>query len=663
MAPLSRLSSIPILLWLITAVVCEGIQRQPWSFKPVADPALPKVLNVRWPSDDLDRFVLARLEEKKLAPQRIADQYTLLRRASFDLTGLPPTPSEIAAFVNDPATTREAFAKVVDRLLKSPRFGERWARHWLDASRYADSVGQTWNAPFLYAHRYRNYVIDAFNQDKPYDRFIREQVAGDLLPARDDDEKRSNLTATGFLTLGSMKLVLPFGEEFRLERADDQIDVTTRAMLGLTFSCARCHDHKYEPISQRDYYALAGVFWSTATWPGQRNRGGGGPKGYVDQTYALSASGSVATQTQTTATRSAPNMMSPAMNAQYVKNGQWTGIHVNDPNRIMGVSESTIADCAVRIKGEPYQRGPLVKRGSFSISGLPELGRIPANASGRRQLADWIASTNNPLTARVMVNRVWQHLFGRGIVPTVDNLGSSGERPSYPELLDHLATRFMRDGWSLKKLIRAILLSRTYQMSSATYANNTLIDEANTHLWRASARRLEMESIRDTLLFVEGTLRPGAPPGIPVAGNGGKGRYGRTRSLLDINSHWRTIYLPVLRDLLPKMYGVFDFPNPSQIKGQREVTTVPPQSLYLLNNELPIRAARGLTNRVLANVRLRNNTARIQYAWLLALSRPPTANELRASTEFLGQLAGDENYRWQTLLQGLLATTEFRYVK
>ena len=663
------------LAWLMVAVTCHAVQRQPWSFEPVAKPAIPKVLNVRWPADDVDRFILVRLEDKKLAPNADANRYTLLRRATFDLTGLPPSPADLVSFINDSDPLDRAFAKVVDRLLESPRFGERWGRHWLDAVRYADSVGQTWNAPFVYAWRYREWVIDAFNADKPYDRFVREQIAGDLLPAKDADERRDNLVATGMLTLGSVKLILPYSDEALLDRVDDQIDVTTRAFLGLTVSCARCHDHKYDPVQQKDYYALAGIFWSTETWPGQRNRGGGGPKGYVDQEMTLTLAANPAGSAPKNGTRpvaarsaSAPSMMVPAMSS-YTKDGQWTGIHAFDPERANGVSEGTVENCAIRIDGEPYARGAVVARGAIGIPGLPKLPSIPANASGRAQLAGWIASRENPLTARVMVNRIWQHLFGRGIVTTVDDFGSTGEPPSYPELLDHLATRFMEEGWSVKKLIRALMLSRVYRMNSDTNPNNNLIDEANTKLWRMEPRRLEVEAIRDSLLFVGGMLRLERPPGIQLAGNGGKGRYGRTRSLLDINSPYRTVYLPILRDLLPEMHEIFDFPNPSQIKGQREVTTVAPQSLFLLNNDLPIRAAGQVAARLLRSSSLSNDAQRIQSAWLMTLGRPPSATEIRAAIEFMNGLesagtgADAAQYRWTAMVQSLLAATEFRYVR
>jgi hypothetical protein len=666
-----------VLLAVLNAGLCQGVQRQPWSFTAISNQAPPSVLNIRWPQDDLDRFILARLETRKLAPQRDADRYTLLRRVTFDLTGLPPAPAAIAAFVNDPALLKDAFAKVTDRLLKSPRFGERWARHWLDAVRYADSVGRTWNAPFVYSYRYRDYVIDAYNADTPFNQFVRQQLAGDLLPAKDGQSRRKHITATGFLTLGSVKLILPYGDEFRLDRVDDQIDVTTRAFLGLTVSCARCHDHKYDPIAQRDYYALAGVFMSTDTWPGQRNRGGGGPKGYVDQEMALglptggSTTGATAPQRRPTSGFSAPKvsgqMMVPSAPTR-TANGQWTGIHAFDANRVMGVSEGRPENCAVRVKGEPYNRGAIVRRGAVNIPGLPGLPAIPAAASGRLQLADWIASTNNPLTARVMVNRVWQHLFGRGIVPTVDDFGSTGERPSHPALLDHLAGRFMENGWSVKQLIRTLILSRTYRMSSDTYPNNTLIDQSNTLFWRMEPRRLEVEAIRDALLQVGGILRLERPPGIQLAGNGGKGRYAKTRSLLTLNSPYRTVYLPILRDLLPEMHEVFDFPNPSQIKGQRDVTTVAPQSLFLLNNELPVRAAGQLARRLLQNPRLRDDTTRLQSAWLATLGRLPEASEIQATLDFMKSLeAGNPAdalaYRWTAAIQALLTTTEFRYVR
>ncbi len=433
-----------LLMLLASGAGAPAADTPHWSFVPVSKPAIPAVKNAAWLRDGVDVFILAKLEAAGLAPSPDADRATLLRRASFDLTGLPPTPEEFAAFLRDPAGEDAAFAKVVDRLLASPRFGERWARHWLDVVRYADSVGRTWNSPFLYAWRYRDWVIDSLNEDKPFSVFASEQIAGDLLPARTAAEKRSRLTGTGLLALGALPLQESGSQQFALDRVDDQIDVTSRAFLGLTIACARCHDHKTDPISQRDYYALAGVFQSTDTLSGGQRGAYVDPELHhrlpVDNTPAAQVPGAGGVKKLTplsgpaTMTMSNDSISRGAMGAD--------GRYAVNPNLAMGVTEGGIADCAIRIKGEANQPGDMPKRGDLRIPGLPALPKIADKESGRLALAQWIASPANPLTARVAVNRIWGHLFGRGLVRTVDDFGSTGENPTHPELLDHLALRF-----------------------------------------------------------------------------------------------------------------------------------------------------------------------------------------------------------------------------
>src|SRR5262245_34225652 len=425
----------------------------PWSFQPLARPKVPAVSDAAWPRDDIDRFVLAKLEAAKLSPNPDADCTALIRRLAYDLTGLPAGERELEA----------AYEALVDRYLDSPRFGERWGRHWLDVARYADNTGRAWNAPLTYAWRYRDYVIDAFNDDKPYDRFIIEQLAGDLLPARTVAEERENRIATGFLALGAHDLQTLSHEQFVLDGIDDQIDVTTRAFLGLSVACARCHDHKYDPVTMRDYYALAGVFYSTTMLPGvahQRDSGGGG---YVNPAKLQVLS--------TAAGRPAAGASGTHSMDDYQERwraGERRILFTTDPNLAMGVEARTPRDCEIRQKGEPADRGEAPPRGDLRISGLPRLPSVPDDASGRLELARWLTSVENPLTARVMVNRVWQHLFGDGLVRTVDDFGVNSQPPVQRELLDHLATRFREDGWSVKRLIRAFVLSRTYRQSSAT---------------------------------------------------------------------------------------------------------------------------------------------------------------------------------------------------
>jgi hypothetical protein len=648
----------------LTVVACaEDSSPLPWSFAPVKKPAIPAVNNTAWLKDGVDVFILARLEAAGIKPNPDADRATLLRRATFDLTGLPPTPDELAAFLHDAAPDDVAFAKVLDRLLASPRFGERWGRHWLDVVHYADSVGRTWNAPFLYAWRYRDWVIDSFNEDKPFPLFATEQIAGDLLPARTAAEKRSHLTGTGFLALGALPLPESGSEQFALDRVDDQIDVTTRAFLGLTVSCARCHNHKTDPIRQRDYYALAGIFYSTDTLSG-------GQRGSYVDTELLHrlpvdniATAAARAPKNAGAVVPDPSVMMASPKAQ-ISGGAMDakGFYQTNYNLAMGVTEGNLRDCAIRLKGEPSQTGDTPRRGDLQLPGLPKFGAIGEKESGRAELAQWITSPDNPLTARVAVNRIWLHLFGRGLVPTVDDFGMTGEKPTHPGLLDHLALRFVEGGWSVKKLIRAIMLSRTYRDSSATDPARLQADGANNLYWRMSPKRLEMEAIRDSMLQVGGQLSFDRPDGIQVAGNGGKGKVAPTRSLLDETASFRTVYLPVLRDLQPEIYKILDFPEPTQIKGQREVTTVPAQALFFLNSRFATEVARRAGERLLDDASLRTDDARVSRAYLTILGREPAAEELQDARTFLSSFNDTPAARWSSLCQALMAGTEFRYV-
>jgi hypothetical protein len=606
---------------------------------------------------------LTRIEVAGLKPNQDADRQTLIRRLAYDLTGLPPTPSEVDAFLADKSADDKALAKVVDQYLSSPRFGERWGRHWLDVARYADSVGRSWNAPFLYAWRYRDYVIDAFNRDKPYDRFITEQLAGDLLPARSIEEEREQRIATGFLTLGSVPLQEGRREQFLMDRVDDQIDATTRGFLGLTVACARCHDHKYEPVTTRDYYALAGVFYSTRTLSGQGTIAGEeNSKDYVNAHLLVTLPRPRGTPVPVPAANEI-HTMTDYMNV--ARSGTRTGIrYTYDADRAMGVTEGRMRDCDIRVKGDPYDTKPAPPRGDLRIPGLPAVARAPASASGRLQLARWIASKENPLTARVMVNRVWLHLLGRGLVTTPDDFGFTGEKPTHPELLDHLATRFVDDGWSVKKLIRAIVLSRTYRVSGGGQKDASEKDPSNQLYWRSNLRRLELEPLRDSLLHAAGRLTFERPEGIPVSGSGGKGRGAAAHSVFPADAPYRTVYHPVLRSLLPDLYGAFDFPDPCQIAGQREVTTVAPQALFFLNGEFVMDCARKCAELLLKEPGL-SDTERVRLAYRRLLSRPPTTDEVKDALELLGddRTPATALRRWSILTQALMATADFRYVR
>lgn len=631
----------------------------PWSFRPVTNPRPPQVADAAWARDDLDRFILAKLDAAGLKPNADADAAQLIRRLSFDLTGLPPTVEELQRW--EQSVQRGQLSAFVDSLLASPRFGERWARHWLDIVRYADSVGRNWNAPFTYAWRYRDYVIDALNADKPYDRFLTEQIAGDLLPAKSLDERRQNLIATGLLALGSLDLQALDREQFYLDGVDDQIDVISRAMLGLTISCARCHDHKYDPVTMRDYYALAGIFYSTKILSGTPYRGQG--SGYVDPDALVVLP--VLQRGKAVAPALVPGVHSMSDYQSIWSTGKRDIRFTTDPNLAMGVSDDEILDCAVRVKGDPHDRGPAPPRGDIKIVGLPPLAKPSAQASGRVELARWITSPKHPLTARVLVNRVWQHLLGQGLVSTPDDFGVTSEPPSHPELLDHLASRFVAEGWSLKKLIRTIVLSRTYQLSSSTREHpGNEIDPQNVLCWRANLRRLEFEPLRDSLLAAGEQLSFTRPEGVQVAGIGGKSQRSQVHSLLALDDSCRSVYLPVIRARVPESFSTFDFPDPCQIAGRREVTTVAPQALFFLNSSFVSDCAATTAERVLKAAT--TDAARITWLYRQLFGRSATTDESAAAMKLLGDLStagSTPPAAWTTLVQGLMASAEFRYLR
>lgn len=629
-----------VLLLGISAFAAEKHDNPtPWSYLRLQRPAIPTTKDLAWPKDDLDRFILVRLEKENLRPIGDASRAMLIRRASFDLRGLPPSQTEIGAFLRDPSSDDIAFAKVVDAFLQSERFGERWARHWLDVVRYADSVGRVWNAPFLYAARYRDWVIDSLNEDKPYNRFVAEQIAGDLLPATTVLQRRDQIVGTGMLALGSMNVQEGDYEQYLLDQVDDQIDVVGRAFLGLTLACARCHDHKTEPITMRDYYALAGIFYSSRTLSGTPNRNDGVAGGYV------SPEALVDLPTELDEAVGPPQKLPAGIHSmddiRELGNPKQTIRYDHDPHFCMGVIDGEIKHCEIAIGGDPHDRDTAPNRGELKLPALPPMPKVPAQSSGRLEFAQWLTQPTHPLTSRVMVNRLWQHLFGEGLVRTPDDFGITGADPTHPELLDHLAIRFVTNGWSVKKMIREMMLSRTYRL--ATTGNPEHPDAGNKLRWRQNPKRLELEPLRDTLLQLAGQLTFDRPEGIQVAGTGGKGRHGITRGLLSVEEPYRTIYLPVVRDNIPELFSTFDFPGPTQIKGQRDVTTVAPQALFFMNNPLAEQLADQIAEKAGKD---------LQTAYTLILGRKPTPEEIAEST----------NLDLQTLVQALLGTAEFRYV-
>ena len=642
----------------------------------------------------IDAFIETKLKENKLTPSPEAEPVVLLRRLYFDLIGLPPTPEEVAAFLNMSPTSDKTYEQIVDKLLKSPRFGERWGRHWLDVARFAESNGRESNLTFPHAWRYRDYVIDAVNADVPFDRFITEQIAGDLLPAKDDAERARLLIATGFLAFGAKGLNEMSKAQFAADLADEQLDTVTRAVMASSVACARCHDHKTEPFSMEDYYSLAGIFKSTqtfyGTWIDSENNNGSHlirlpdlpgqlipnrpltaerVKQLKEQRAQLDAEEKAQHEYAIKAKLEGRDisgefykMLSNAIRIIWTRGGIDGALEkVDDQGRAlplcMGVQEGKTQDSKLYERGEIAHPVKAVPRGFPRV--IEFSGKMPKQQSGRLELAQWLTSREHPLTARVMANRVWRHLFGAGIVRTVDNFGFSGERPSHPELLDHLAIRLVDSGWSVKALIREIVLSRTYQQASTHRADVFDQDPDNRLLWRANKRRLDAEVIRDSMLAVAGVLDPSRRPGSLVAELDGQ-----SVSLIGFNtqlppdldgSKRRSIYLPVLRDNLPDVLEQFDVANPNLVTGDRDVTNVPLQALYLLNSRFVQAQASALAKRV------QLSADRIQCAFDLCFNRPPDAQEIELAKDFFRGRSTDDLKVLAAFCQSLLSSAGFRF--
>lgn len=937
--------------WGATAVVSQAKQEKYWAFVPPVAPAAPAVKNAAWVRSPIDAFILAGLEAKGLAPAKVADKRTLIRRASYDLTGLPPTPAEVRDFLAD--SSPDAFAKVVDRLLASPRYGERWARHWMDVARYADSNGLDENLVYKNAFRYRDYVISAFNKDKPFDRFLTEQLAGDLLPAPDLKTQIENWTATGFLTLGAKMLAEDDPMKMEMDIVDEQLDTTVRAFMGLTIGCARCHNHKFDPIPQADYYSMAGIFKSSKTmenfkvvakWhefvlapkedrdklaahearveaknkeigkitkaqnemlataakkrvgayllaaarvrhdeeirvapvesaPGaivraagsfdagnvprelvkkkpnvpkdvkgpyfaeykinvpaageyqidvqEEEKGAGtadlwvngvwmkrgadpvqnreaspetggwsyvaivplragantirlehasrfpyfetllvakntlavAPKsvvqiatqfgvnpGFLEQMvdYLKRSDGAVASPLYaweilgTRAPISAWNSPASklfagftgtapeAVAAHYEKlflAAMEKGKENTDPGlktlyeflaekfgpfrapdnarryyavdvrtqltalgeelkaleaatpdypRAMGVTEGAkIDDLAIHLRGSHWTLGEKVPRRFLSALGGDKVS-IPTDRSGRLELAQWMTRPEHPLTARVISNRMWRWHFGRGIVPTVDNFGRLGEKPVNQPLLDWLAVEMVKNGWSMKALHRTMMLTSTYQMSSAFDAKANEADPDNTLLWRMNRRRLEAELVRDGIMEVSGGLKKDYSGGTILkykdrqyVANTSKG------GDVDYDRPIRAVYVPVVRSSMYQLFSAFDLPDPAVSNGDRDATVVAPQALFMMNGSVMLQHSRIMAKGLLARSDL-DDAGRVREAYERALTRPATAGEVDLALSYVARMQtawkGDRESAWQSFCKSLLASNEFIYI-
>jgi hypothetical protein len=642
-------------------------QRRWWAYQPVRPVPPPEVKDQTWVRTEIDRFILAQLEKHGLPPAQQARRQTLIRRATFDLTGLPPTAEEVQAFVTDSAP--DAFEKVVDRLLASPAYGQRWGRHWLDVVRYADyhdgnAKARDLTCEPLNAWRYRDWVVSAFNRDLPFDQLIVHQIAGDLLPNPDgQDFYADGLVATTFLTNGCWDRGDSDKEKMVSDMVDDQIDTVGKAFLGLTLGCARCHDHKFDPVSQTDYYGLAGIFYSTRILQTLGAKGGN----YTLQRIPLATKAVLAR-------RDGQLKQLGTIKAKLAELDKKTPKPAaTDTERVALVKERDklqaellpepplaetaqeggtpgglfpkIQDVPLHIRGSYTRLGPVVPRhlpAFFAGSQQPKI----VSGSGRRELAAWVASRDNPLTARVIVNRVWQGHFGAGIVRTPNNFGKLSDPPSHPALLDWLAARFVADGWSLKKLHRRIMLSATYQQGGTVSRELLVKDPDNRWLGRFAPRRLEAEAIHDAMLACAGRLDLAV--GGPAAA--------------DLNTNRRALYVQTARWDRSSFAMLFDAANPDASVEQRTVSTVAPQALFLLNNDFTLAQAGHLAERLAREVP-GDDTARIQRAFQLLFARPASAEEVALARQVLTSSGkGGPATAWRDLAHVLLCGNEFVYL-
>ena len=776
----------------------DHVDSSHWAFQPLADPPVPDVDTRGWARNGIDRFVLARMRKRGLAPAPEADLRTLLRRAKFDLLGLPPDDSDLSDFIErNRAAPLQDF---VETLLASPHYGERWGRHWLDVARYADSTGVDEDHPFGDSWRYRDYVVSAFNQDLPFNQFVREQVAGDLLPGPGGSAVNAGgVIAAGFLALGPMALAQRDPVQKKYDVVDEQIDTLSKTFLGLTVACARCHDHKFDPILTSDYYALAAILASTRTFDDWTRNGSryykhplvpqteyarykaaadavgrlerirgvaaqaavqrfvlAGP-GRLVADHMLSAAqgaGSAAADEETATWfreyleprpsprphlarwREADEDGKAAAARQYqaelreileTRSGRlaaWTIEALRDfeaapdeplkeapqdlatsllyrdlfddgapfdldyddvKSQITARSRASIEALDARIakrqaalppeppmansvtEGEPVRQRIFV-RGQHRNQGRPVSKRFPLvlaganqppieSGSGRRELADWLASEANPLTARVIVNRIWLWHFGEGLVRTPNNFGLRGEAPTHPLLLDWLASRFIESGWSIKQMHRLIMNSATYRASSSISQQAWDADPENGLWSRFERRRLTVEELRDGYLMLSGSLDR-AVGGDTDLGSGKLAEFVRNNRRIDPDDYLRrSLYLPLMRNKLPSLLGLFDFGDATTATGKRSVTNVPPQALYLTNSDFALGAAAGLAERLSGR-----DEQKIVQAYLRILSRQPTDLELGAAADFVRVHSGGRQ-AWSSLCKTLLASNEFHFVE
>ncbi|MBL8817184.1 MAG: DUF1553 domain-containing protein [Planctomyces sp.] len=688
-----------------------------WAYQPLSIVAPPQPQNSAWSRSEIDRFVLAKLESRNLAPVSDASGKDLVRRLTFQLVGLPPTPEQLLKFDSLPQAL--ATEQLVDELLASPQFGQRWGRHWLDLARYADSNGLDENFLFREAWRYRNWVIDATNADMPYDRFLLEQLAGDLLAYETIEQRDRQRIAAGFLEIGPKVLLGVDPNRQRMDVADEQLETIGRTVLAQTIGCARCHNHKFDAIPTADYYALAGIFTSTTVMEQrfmlneqrvmERLVGLGENGEQIDDDYesfyrqvnslrqhvekakaalellksgteeAIAAKLASDSDGFCDASRDAAVTREMRVAAQEAYLNEQTKKLANPPGipprAMIPRDAESVVDEHIRLAGKFDDRGELVPRGFLQVLSDTPAAPLPTNQSGRIELSQWLTDSSGrsgALTARVFANRIWHHMFGRGLVRTVDNFGRTGETPSHPELLDHLASELIRNGWSMKSLIRQIAVSRTFGLSSSFDSANHDVDPENILLWRGNRRRLDPESLRDAMLTSAGTLDL-QPVNSTVDYLGDQATAvgnNAVRRRTDFN--FRSVYLPVIRNDLPELFDAFDFANPQLTTGARPRTTVPTQGLFMLNDALVMKAAEDTARRVLAENADQPLDVQVARMFELVINQPATPEEAALvatwiqSTETQSGSSPDPNARqkaFQLACHALFASSRFQYLE
>ncbi len=683
-----------------------------WAFQPIAGITPPQVSDPTWPRGAIDRFVLAGLDNAGLKPVEDADSRVLKRRLSFALHGLPP----ISDFA-DLAT--ESMSRYVDRLLADPRYGERWGRHWLDLARYADSNGLDENFLFREAWRYRNWVIDATNEDLAFDQFLTMQIAGDLLPYDSIEQRDDQRIASGFLVIGPKVLLGIEAGQQRMDVADEQIDTIGRAVLAQTLGCARCHDHKFDPIPTADYYALAGIFTSTRV---MEKRHMLSQQRVMEQLVGLGADGKKLDDAYEKFWREQSELKSRKQHAEkalsllqdsdaealakHIKDHRDAvspvaidpanniEIRIADQEAFLATIKETLANPpkippramspvdvdeptneAVRLMGQFNDLGDVVPRGFLTVLDDGFGSSIRSDRSGRLELAEWLTARDSPaahLTARVMANRIWQRLMGRGLVRTVDNFGRTGETPTHPELLDYLASELIQSGWSVKSLVRQIVTSHTFALSSHFDEHNAASDPENEYLWRANRRRLEPEMIRDAMHVAAGRLDNSRYLSTVDYLGDQATAVGANKVRRRTDFPCRSVYLPVIRNDLPEIFEAFDFANPHTTMGDRPKTIVPSQGLFMMNDEMVMDLAQATAQQISNACPTSDTIAQMDLMFTKIVGDEPSESERASVTAFLLSIdaedaadqSHDANQRALALAcQALFASSRFQIIE